>query len=44
MTDSAASKRYESICVECAMTWLLKGDGGICLACRQPVVWKGRSK
>lgn len=28
-------------CIECVMTWLMFGDGAICLACKLPVVWKG---
>jgi len=29
-------------CIECLMTWLLKGDGGICLLCQAPVYWIGK--
>ena len=28
-------------CVECLMTWLLLGDGGECLLCRERVYWIG---
>lgn len=28
-------------CIECAMAWLLKGDGAVCLLHKQPIYWKG---
>ena len=36
-TESPVEARYRPACIECVMTWLLRGDGAICLACDAPV-------
>jgi hypothetical protein len=36
------SKWESTGCLECLMTWLLKGDGGLCLLCQKPVYWKAK--
>jgi hypothetical protein len=31
----------QTVCIECIMTWLLFGDGAVCLRCNARIYWKG---